>query len=386
MQKRKRTIREVCCLLLVLIGGLSVQNPEMIYASEPKEELQIELKDFKPGEDAKEEFSPEIIYEKETGSMTVSFQTMEQEEGEYPISVFENTKQKLSGYAGVNIKVKNASEEVKANVLFSTQNGQVLVLEDETDVVLKQNKNYKIEKVSYGAFRIPANFEGEIYIPFSSFIGEDEKLKNELETGIYGLGFTFVAPQQKQISIEIQEISFLPYEENSISYFGISGDENVLRHSIGESVSTYQVEFFDWEGRKTANPYKMSYDITKDGKRADGITIDENGTLTVTAGAKEGEYLLTAENEQKESTCFTIELKKSWTETQKTANGYDASMVLPDEVVKVVEDDSVWMNQRYLLVGKICAALAAGAFFIYYICKRRKHKDALKKEFYGEEE
>ena len=386
MQKKKRKIRRICCLFLIVFGIFLQQSPCDIYASEQKEELAIKLNHFKLGEDAKEEFSPEISYNKEEGNMKISFQTMNQKEGEYPVSVFENTKQKLSGYAGVNIKVKNSAENVKGNVLFSTQKGNVLVLEDDVPVILKQNGTCYTEKVEYGAFSIPANFEGEIYIPFSSFTKGDEAEREELEKGIYGLGFTLVAPEKKQISVEFQSVSFIPKTENEIFYFTLSGSEKVLRPSIGESVENYSVDFFDREGQKIEKTCAISYCITKDGRPAKGISMDENGKLTVTAEAQEGEYRLEAKNSEGESTYLLITLKKSWTETQKTENGYDASMVLPDEVVKVVDDTSVWMNAGYLVTGRVLAVVSVVAFFIYYIYKHKKNKEAFRKEFFGEEE
>ena len=54
-----------------------------------------------------------------------------------------------------------------------------MVLEDDVPVILKQNGTCYTEKVEYGAFSIPANFEGEIYIPFSSFTKGDEAKKEE---------------------------------------------------------------------------------------------------------------------------------------------------------------------------------------------------------------
>lgn len=385
MQKKKIMVRGICCLFLVLLGIFLQQNPHSIYASEQKEERAIKLNKFELGEDAKEEFCPEISYSEE-GNMKISFQTTDQKEGEYPVSVFENTKQELSGYAGVNIKVKNSAEHVKGNVLFSTQKGNVLVLEDDVPVILKQNGTYHTEKVDYGAFSIPANFEGEIYIPFSSFTKGDEAEREELEKGIYGLGVTLVAPEKKQISVEIQSVSFIPDKENEIFYFTLSGSEKVLRPSIGESVENYAVDFFDSEGQKIEKTCVMSYCITKDGRPVKGISIDENGKLTVTAEAEEGEYRLEAKNSEGESTYLLITLKKSWTETQKTENGYDASMVLPDEVVKVADDTSVWMNASYLVIGRILVVVSAVAFLIYYTYKHKKNKEMFRKEFFGEEE
>ena len=91
MQKKKIMVRGICCLFLVLLGIFLQQNPHSIYASEQKEERAIKLNKFELGEDAKEEFCPEISYSEE-GNMKISFQTTDQKEGEYPVSVFENTK------------------------------------------------------------------------------------------------------------------------------------------------------------------------------------------------------------------------------------------------------------------------------------------------------
>ena len=212
------------------------------------------------------------------------------------------------------------------------------------------------------------------------------EFQEELEKGIYGLGVTLVAPEKKQISVEIQSVSFIPDKENEIFYFTLSGSEKVLRPSIGESVENYSVDFFDREGQKIEKTCAISYCITKDGRPVKGISIDENGKLTVTAEAEEGEYRLEAKNSEGESTYLLITLKKSWTETQKTENGYDASMVLPDEVVKVVDDTSVWMNAGYLVTGRVLAVVSVVAFLIYYIYKHKKNKEAFRKEFFGEEE
>ena len=95
--------------------------------AEPPKEFTIDLDKFEEGEDADAAFSPQITYDKEKDQLSLEFSTEGQKEDQYPVSFFENTKQKLEGYSGIVLSLVNEqAEDVKMNMLLSTQDDEVL--------------------------------------------------------------------------------------------------------------------------------------------------------------------------------------------------------------------------------------------------------------------
>lgn len=370
------------CLLLAGCLGVMPFSVMAAKKTEPPKVISVELDGFETGEDAKEEFSPMIDYDKESGRLNLSVSTKGQKEGQYPLSFFQDTKEKLNGYGGVVLSLVNEQpEEVKMNMLLATQDDEALVVRDGEKVVLKEDDIWQETVTKLGCFTLPANFDGQIYLPFGVF----EQAENEegIE-GIYGFGFTFVLPEDDMADVTFEEIQILPDTDmQTLIWFEVNGSDTVRRPSVGESVADYDAAFYHMDGMEMPDGGAVTYEIKKaDGSAPDGVSIDEKGRLTVNTEARDGDYELLAHSTSGETFKRTITLKGSWTETQKTDNGYDASMLPTDQVTEIVEKDSPFMNDTLILALRIFAAVAAVLFLGHYLYKHRKYKKEFVDAYY----
>lgn len=384
---KKQNIKKGACSLLLICSlfcfPVSVFGAKM-QKTEEKEILEIRLDKFQAGEDVTESFSPQIVYDETSGQTNLSFQTEGETEGQYALSVFENDKEKLKDYEGVELCLKNnRNEELKMNVLLSTLEETVLIVRDGAKVWLEEKDVYQVKESELGCFTVPANYDGTIYIPFTAFAQVDDTEEPEEITGIYGIGFTFVLPEDSRADVSLSAIRMIP--ENTAqakTYFEITGADSVLRPRLGESTANYSVEFYNGMGQVCDSRDAVSYEIVSvDGGQAKGAFIDENGRLTVEPAAAEGTYLLRANSAMGKTAEKEITFKASWTESQKTDNGYDASMVSPDEVTEVVSREHPLMDD--VLVKRIRMAVVAIVviFLGYYTYKHNRYKKEFMKKY-----
>lgn len=309
-----------------------------------------------------------------------SLSTAGMKEGQYPVSVFENCSLDLGAYNGMRLEISNSRpEDLKLNLLVSSADGTVRIVQDGKELALSQENTWIQEKTELGCFTVPGSFEGSVYIPFSAFEKEDSDPSPGV---IYGIGFTFVLPQDAQADVTVAAIQMLTAGEmQERSWFGIDGDESVLKPTFGESVASYQVHFYDLNNDPLPEE-DIVWHISLDGEENPaGVQFDPDGLLTVYPEAAEGTYLLRASTDAGEDTVRQITFKASWTTTQKTDNGYDASMVPTDDVTQIVAADSVWMNDTFLWVLRIAACTAAAAFLLFYSYRHRKCRQQFIEEY-----
>ena len=80
------------CLFLAGCVGFMPSAVMAAKKAEPPKEFSVKLDGFEAGEDAKEEFLPQIDYDKQTEQLHLSVSTEGQKEGQYPLSFFQDTK------------------------------------------------------------------------------------------------------------------------------------------------------------------------------------------------------------------------------------------------------------------------------------------------------
>ena len=102
----------------------------------------------------------------------------------------------------------------------------------------------------------------------------------------------------------------------------------------------------------------------------------------MTKDAKDGEYQIFAHCDSGQNFVRNVALKGSWTETQKTENGYDASMLATDQVTEIVSKDSPFMNASLILGLRVVAAAVVVVFLGYYVYKHRKYKKEFVETYY----
>ena len=157
----------------------------------------------------------------------------------------------------------------------------------------------------------------------------------------------------------------------------------MLRPTVGESIADYTTAFYNMAGTELKKNEAVTYEIqTEDGSAPEGMSIDENGRLTVKNDAVDGAYLLFARDASGQAFRRTITLKGSWTETQKTENGYDASMLPTDRVTEVVAEDSPFMDDSLIRAVRVAAVVIIVVFLGHYVYKHRKYKKEFVDAYY----
>lgn len=376
---KNRIKKGMGCLFLAGCVGFMPSAVMAAKKAEPPKEFSVKLDGFEAGEDAKEELLPQIDYDKETEQLHLSVSTEGQKEGQYPLSFFQDTKKDLKGYGGVVLSLVNEqAEELKMNMLLAPQEGGASVVADGEKVVLKEDEIWQETTADLGCFTIPADFDGQIYLPFDIFEQAEEI------DGIYGLGFTFVLPEDDTAQVTLEAIQILPDADmQALNWFEVNGADTVLRPTVGESIADYITAFYNMAGTELKKNEAVTYEIqTEDGSAPEGMSIDENGRLTVKNDAVDGAYLLFARDASGQAFRRTITLKGSWTETQKTENGYDASMLPTDRVTEVVAEDSPFMDASLIRAVRVAAVAIIVVFLGHYAYKHRKYKKEFVDAYY----
>lgn len=367
------------CLLLAGCVGFMPSVVMAAKKAEPPKEISMKLDGFEAGEDAKEEFLPQIDYDKETEHLHLLVSTEGQKEGQYPLSFFQDTKKDFKGYGGVVLSLVNEqAEELKMNMLLAPQKGGASVVADGEKVVLKEDEIWQETTADLGSFTIPADFDGQVYLPFDIFEQAEEI------DGIYGLGFTFVLPEDDTAQVTLEAIQILPDADmQALDWFEVNGADTVLRPTVGESIADYTTAFYNMAGTELKKNEAVAYEIqTEDGSAPEGMSIDENGRLTVKNDAVDGTYRLFARDASGQAFRRTITLKGSWTETQKTENGYDASMLPTDRVTEIVAEDSPFMDDSLIRAVRVAAVVIIVVFLGHYVYKHRKYKKEFVDAYY----
>lgn len=376
---KNRIKKGMGCLLLAGCVGFMPSVVMAAKKAEPPKEFSVKLDGFEAGEDAKEEFLPQIDYDKETEHLHLSVSTEGQKEGQYPLSFFQDTKKDFKGYGGVVLSLVNEqAEELKMNMLLAPQKGGASVVADGEKVVLKEDEIWQETTADLGSFTIPADFDGQVYLPFDIFEQAEEI------DGIYGLGFTFVLPEDDTAQVTLEAIQILPDADmQALDWFEVNGADTVLRPTVGESIADYTTAFYNMAGTELKKNEAVTYEIqTEDGSAPEGMSIDENGRLTVKNDAVDGAYRLFARDASGQAFRRTITLKGSWTETQKTENGYDASMLPTDRVTEVVAKDSPFMDDSLIRAVRVAAVAVIVVFLGHYVYKHRKYKKEFVDAYY----
>ncbi|WP_141703142.1 hypothetical protein [Eisenbergiella tayi] len=342
----------------------------------------ISLDGLQPAEEFANDF-PEPSYNEEDLEWRMELDGEGLAADNYAVSYFNNQSYDLSDVAGIEIAVRNNRKEaVKCNLLLSTYSEEVLLAGDGARIFMISGKNMSVVYAQYGCFVIPPEFKGKIYIPLSALSTTEGEKPAEL-TGIYGFGFTFVLSRDEKIDLSFSEIHIYQDTDNGIpAYFEIQGDEHVLNPIIGESQSYYSLVFYDKRGNVCQSSADISYGIA-DGRDNTGLEISSEGCLTVNTSAEEGEYYLFAR-----TLGYTVEkkidLEVSWTNKQMTENGYNASMVFPDEVAEVVASDSLFMNDTVILCIRAGVLITLFIFLVYYSIRHQKYRKELYKSYMEE--
>lgn len=297
------------------------------------------------------------------------------EDDEYStISFFKELDDDKDDYAGILLEVKNDSKiPVDMNIVCINQEYDSLMVRDGMYVVLKEDGKYRSQMVSNQVMTVPEQYEGEIYVPFLAFSLNGSSEAAEIDD-IRGIGFTVVASATDAIDIKISDI-FLTEQskksQNTLAYVVLEGDETLLKPTQEESVSQYRAIACNLAGEELED-IPVRYEISE----SDGMSMDENtGLLTVNNDASIENFVVRAITEDGIVAEKNVDLKASWTTTQKTDNGYDASLASPDEVADILEKCRFLMNEKLILTIRVIGGISVILFIGIYLYQRKKRNE-----------
>lgn len=363
--RRSARLRYRFFLLLLIMCVIPAIEVKADWKDEGKD---IPVKNFYLGE-SEQELDAEAV--SEDGVLHLTVDTAGKKEGYYAASFFKNLKTDKNEYAGIALEVKNnRSEPVRMNVICINRDGTALAVKDGTDVIFNTEKKYTSGKVENGSLEIPEAYEGELYLPFNQLALSGSTELAELE-GIQGIGFTLVISEETVADIEISSIFLTMCTEETkqeTAYLILEGDATVLKPTLGESVSQYHAAAYNIAG-EPLDEAVVRYEIPG----CEGAKIDENsGLLCMNQNIEQEIIPIRAIAEDGSVTEKKVEVKASWTTTQKTDNGYDASLASPDEVADIQEKILFLTDEKLIWTVRIIAVVSLLIFVIHYQYHRRK--------------
>lgn len=293
--------------------------------------------------------------------------------GYYTASFYDSRSRSWANYGAMVFHITNPNKE-KINFNFSVNTGgqKIVQLQNGQYAALtEKNKNVWVStRVQYGAFIIPAGFDGEIYIPFSS-LGKEDKPLNRRNIVSWGINFTLEGGQTQKVQFGhfslVDEQS--ADEQNAMLDKEIVGDEYVQIPVAGESIAKYTIRSAKGSEGGTLqlqNPI-------------DGVHISKDGTLTLTLHARPQTIQLTVVAADGSRSIRNIHLIKSWTIGKKAGDGLSLQIPLPDKAPKNINtstflfDDQVTHLIRYAVV--IASILLVLIYFWCRIGTRNKYRD-----------
>ncbi len=359
----KKLICRIICLGTLLLGAMTV-----------KAEDRVVFEEFTAGADAEDEkLNASVKCAGNGKSMDISFETLELPEDQYStVTAYKNDNRDIDPKGSIRLGIKN-EENQKARMNFSviSEDGGVFQVKEDCYVRLKGTQ-IKYVPVENGCFEIPSGFEGEAEISFLTMSGGDTG--GVLGEEIMGYGFVCVSGGQCKYHLKLRNMYFLDSDDavdaEETVVLKIDGAQTVRKPETGFSKSLYTVAGYNMQGQKK----ETEAEFFLNQKSAPGVSMTKDGWIkvlpeagdSVVIRAKEPNLGLTAE--------LKVELERSWTTLVLTENGYDASIVKPEDVQPIIDKD-VWnMQQKALGIIWGLAAGGTGIFFVYYIIVRKRNR------------
>ena len=255
--------------------------------------------------------------------------------------LYENARRSIAGSDAFSFWVDNTSGDV-LNMNFSISDGKKIsyTLPDGAYVIAEDGsgENGQILDVLYGRFCIPAGFSGNLYIPLEQMQSEDGAVRKF--TNIVSWGLTIVMPKTEEAEASTEEEEqqmnsiFQPEQEKevitesrtfSLKQFGfwknsvevqnsrycryeVTGQSKVQIPTVENSVSSLSGQVTDLYQNKKDLPVKFSLE-----QEVAGVSITEDGILTVMPAAQPGTFVVDVQAEgASNKAAIEITLYESW--------------------------------------------------------------------------
>ena len=326
--------------------------------------LAAEGTDYKkiyPGNIYVEENEAKINYgfHKENNSLDIKVDSRGLDKGYYTSNLYSKGNYNWNNFGMISFNLKNYSQgELKFNFSVVKKDGTYLSINEDKNILLKTDNQQVIEVLSpsYGTINIPAEFNGTIYIPFTS-------LKSDEFSQISSWGISVTTEENTEKNIVLSDFSLIPKSDSLISYgnmdFYIEGEDRVQIPVQGESIALYKT---------SVDNKKVNYKLAEDDE---GVSINNEGRLTLNTSVKVEKIEIQAEYEnlvvRKE-----IQLYKSWTLSAKEIDGTSKSIPSQEEVKNLIKGIyPLIMEERFINIIRIIFIVLVSIFLALYILRIR---------------
>ena len=226
-------------------------------------------------------------------------------------SIFSNAYEQevyKSEYAGISIDVENVKDEqVYLNFSLTDIDNNQLVLKEDA-FVMKVTENQKVvEKVKFSAVAIEAGFKGKINIPLEMFENASQNQNDFDFAKLVSWSIGVLIEGKASVQMDINGLAWLDnnylskYEHSFNTY--IEGPENVQIPEHGESIAFFNI----------VSNEDSTYKFETTGF-LEGITLDNNGKITLTTSATEQDIIIKATDDAGISVYKKVTLSNSWRE------------------------------------------------------------------------
>ncbi|OOM77167.1 hypothetical protein CLPUN_24820 [Clostridium puniceum] len=304
--------------------------------------------------------------------LDVNMSTKGLNEGYYTAYLYEDKSSDWSNYEAMSFHVSNNSDNpIRINMNIKKGEDKVFSPSNDNIILIQKNNSEIIEKVkpSYGTVELPERFEGIIYIPFNSFREENGSFLDGTNK-ISSWGIIATLAENEERNFKLSRFNLINKGSKLETYFDsnsfIKGKSIVQIPIVGESISDYKIE-----GSNRNIQFKLDNDI-------DGITISENGRLTVTPDVVPQKIEISAVLDNSISEKIQIQLVTSWTLSAQEVDGTSKSIAKPDQIKEIINsNEKNILTNNVLINTRIVIVFISIIFGGLYWSWNRKNKDKL---------
>lgn len=294
----------------------------------------------------------------ENNGQEIRYSTKGEGEGYYTAFYAYNGDIQITPKDVITFHIK-AKTDIRMNInLIKQDNGKSYQLGDGELVFAKDDSDnkYEVIPVEYGTFTIQKGFKGTVYIP--------QKLDNTEKVSVGNIGFIVVQTEDALTEFLFSSLGLVDgfglKNEPFFEHFEINGQGEVEIPVTGDYYYDYELKIEQTGNEKPS----VAFVLEKDYK---GITMDENGRLTVTDKAKPQTLKISIVINENFYYRYVVKIKESWMKKEKNPVVLELMVPKPEEVKKI--EHKVYVDDKKVQAG--CLALL-GCFLLFYQLYVRK--------------
>lgn len=309
-------------------------------------------------------------------SLEVDINAQNLKSGYYSTYLYENENRDWSNYSAMGFRIRNKSQgALRLNFNLTTADNAVLSMPDESIALIRKDGSDTIESVefNYGTLEIGENFDGVIYLPFSSFKLNAENNSNTKEISkILSWGILAITKENEVKKFNVSRFLLIPKESEINKYFkynfSIEGDEIVEIPVLGEGITNYKISIGTDEKNNTT---KMKFQLKNP---VDGAKIYESGRLALTPEVKPQKLQICAILNGELSNTMEVQLVNSWTVAETELKD---SIPKTSEVLGAMNKyENIMIDMKALTALRVFVAIGALALCgIYLYWKRNEDRN-----------